>query len=275
MSSASRAKNRHNFIMNLCSAEVGALSLLKDINVATIDPIIVKTNTDTLRYWNYWRFVLSSEDQTHKIGSGRVNNYFMFDKTSGGLLGLFAITDTAIDDFFLRDRWCWGEHDIVKTRGIRNSTQKRTRPSAKCLSRCIPLYEFGTLLGGKLLTLSAMSTELIRSLEITYSFKLSVLYTIALHGKSSQYNRLNNNGLNFEGVSVTDAGYYIKELRKGGENYLSGKKKTLGKLKTDSFAINCTDWKERWFLPRAESLKIKTITFDKSKYSLEQKIRRV
>ena len=120
-----------------------------------------------------------------------------------------------------------------------------TAPYVVYITRCLPAFEFGSLTGGKLLALLASSRECIRMLEVTYSFRFAAMMVKTLHGKSSQYNRLNQRGLEFVG-SFDGRGLYMQELRKKGYRFLRGDVAKMGGMKGWSFADQVSYWKDRW-----------------------------
>ena len=262
----------------MITAELGALSLVKQVDLENLKPVIRKADQKTQIYWDYWRCVLSSTVQGGVINMGRTNCYFMFDDNSGGLLGVFALTDTPVSNPFFSEYFGWDVRDIpdeeLAAKGsIANKAKRRSIHTIVSIRRCLPLYEFGGMLGGKLLTLGAASNEVIRSLEVQYSFKLSLLYTRALHGKASQYNRLEANGLRYMGLGKSGEGYYFMELRQKAERYLRGDVDRMGKLKVKSFPENVEFWKERWLQPRIESTGTKVLDFDRGQYEFSTKIK--
>jgi hypothetical protein len=194
----------------------------------------------------------------------------LFDEVSGGLLGIFAITDAHQNNPYMEDKFGWHEIDMPDRHAgqIRNKAKFNGLHTIIVLRRCLPLFEFGQMLGGKLLTLAALSNELIRALEVQYSFKVSMMYAKALHGKSSQYNRLQSHGFMLDGIDINGSGYYMSELRKGAYSFLRGDKPKMGKSKLKKYADNVEFWRERWLLPRAESRLVTDITFDLDRYRL-------
>lgn len=276
MSAKIHKKNRVKWkvLVDLCSYEVGALSLLKPMVVADIDPVIKKVTPSTAKYWEYWRYVLSSEVQSPVVNMGRSNYYFLLDNTSGGILGVFALTDTPINNPFFTEKFGWGTADLpdAGANSINNRAKKKSLHTIVALRRCLPVYEFGQMTGGKMITLSAMSNELLRELELQYSFKMSILYARSVHGKSSQYNRLHANGLKLEGIDEKGAGFYMFEFRKQAYKYLSTDLPKLGKSKCNPFSKNVEEWKSRWLIPRAERLGCSKIEFDADRYKLKDKV---
>lgn len=262
------------FIKEMMEVEAKALKMLKPVPVETLRPKVVLATPKTLPYFHYWRTVISSEPQNRRVAKGRQSPYFMFDETSKGLLGVFLYTDSPPNDPFLEPYLGWDKHDIPKEKwktanDIKNTRKRDLIHTLLLLRRCLPLYEFGDLTGGKCLTYAALSKELIRAIEIEYSFKVSLLQIKTLHGKASQYNRID--GLEYLGIDPVDKlGQYIFELRKNATAYLRGEKPDMGKFLVKPFAENMQFWRERWLLPRAERQGVTTIEFNPDNYRVSK-----
>lgn len=262
------------FIKELMELEARALKMLKPIPVETLKPKVVAATPKTLQFFHYWRTVISSEPQLRRVAKGRQSPYFVFDETTGGFLGVFLYTDSPPNDPFLEPFLGWDKHDIPKEQwktanDIKNTRKRDWIHSLLLMRRCLPLYEFGDLTGGKGMTYMALSRELIRAIEIEYSFKVSLFQIKTVHGKSSQYNRID--GLQYLGVDPVDnMGQYVYELRKNAIEFLRGNKSELGKFNLNSYAENMQFWKERWLLPRAERQGVTTIEFNPDNYRVSK-----
>lgn len=247
-------------VKNLSRYEVAALSMLKPIDVATIDPVVIQASGKNIPLWNYWRIALSSETQTSlKITQGRYQLYFVMDKTSGGLLGIFALGDAPECYPYLERQFDWEERRDMKNGRPYNALKWTRYHTVLYMHRCLPVYEFGRLIGGKLLTLMATSKELVRALELRYSFFYSLFLVRTLHGKSSQYNRLHQRGLVEVGTDENGRGMLWQELRKNAIKFCKGEVENLGKAQNYSVKEQVDYWKERWFFPRAERLGVTRI----------------
>lgn len=259
---------RLEMVQRYSKVEGTALKMLKPIDVATIDPVVIQAAGKTVPLWHYWRTALSSSRQTSiKITQGRHNLYFVMDKTSGGLLGIFALGDAPEGYAYLDEQFGWDVREDISKSNRRYNAAKWTRcHTILYMHRCLPVYEFGELIGGKLLALIATSRELTRSLELRYSFLYSLFLVRTLEGKSSQYNRLNSRGLIDMGSDALGRGMLFMELRKNAKSYLRGELEAPGKSINNTFKEQVEYWRERWFLPRAERMGITTIVPDINRY---------
>ncbi len=265
-----RVKNFY-LMRKLTEVELPALSLLKPIDLANFDPMIkVATTPKEMALWQYWRCALSSEGQTGRaFTQGRYICCFLFDKVSGGLLGVFAVGDAPMQYPFLEKHLGWEEkNDLSKTNRKYNATKWAKLNSILYVHRCLPVYEFGQLTGGKLMTLMATSYEFVRMLELKYSYSYALFLIRTLHGKASQYNRLHDRKIVFIGDDPDHRGLYWMELRKKAIRYLKGDSPVLGRWNGFHLKDQVDYWKDRWGLPRAERQGITTLTFDKTPYQV-------
>lgn len=254
-------------VKHLSSIEPAALSMLKPIDVATIDPVVIGAVGKNVKLWHYWRIALSSETQNSmSITQGRYQLYFVMDKTSGGLLGIFALGDAPECYPYLERQFDWEERRDQKNGRPYNALKWSRFHSVLYMHRCLPVYEFGNLIGGKLLTLMATSRELVRGLELRYSFLYSLFLVRTLHGKSSQYNRLHPRGLVEVGSDELGRGMLWMEMRKNAIQYCKGELEAPGKPLTFTMKEQVDYWKTRWFLPRAERMGVTTIVPDINNY---------
>lgn len=254
-------------VKRLSLIEPAALSMLKPIDVATIDPVVVEARGKNIKLWHYWRVALSSETQNSmSITQGRYQLYFVMDKTSGGLLGIFALGDAPECYPYLERQFDWEERRDKKNGRPYNAAKWSKYHTILYMHRCLPVYEFGNLIGGKLLTLMATSRELIRGLELRYSFLYTLFLVRTLHGKSSQYNRLHQRGLVEVGTDELGRGMLWMELRKNALKYLKEEVPTPSKPATFTMKEQVDYWKTRWFLPRAERLGVTRIVPDIDNY---------
>lgn len=241
-----------SLVRMLSRLEAGALSMLKPIDLATLEPMVVQCTGKNLALWNYWRIALSSETQTStKITQGRYQLYFVIDKTSGGLLGLFALGNAPECYPYLESQFGWDQRIDLKNGRPYNAAKWSKYHTILYMHRCLPVYEFGKMTGGKLMTLMATSRELLRFLEIRYSFLYGLFVVRTLHGKSSQYNRLHQRGLVEVGTDDQGRGMLWQELRKNALKYYRGEVEVLGKTNAYPVKEQVDYWKERWLYPRA------------------------
>jgi len=245
-----RISKQNQWLRQLCSVEEAALGMVKPIDLAHCDPEILVCNKGLSRaVHDYWRVVLSSEPQGMAFsGGGREIALLIRDKMSGGFMGVVGLSDPPTHWTQLIDYLGWKENVH-----LRLSHQHRIF----MMRRCLPLYEFGQMTGGKLLALVATSRELIRLLELRYSYQFLFLGIRTLHGKGSQYNRLQQRGI--DGM----------ELRKKAVSFLRGETDDYGKTYTYSISEQVTYWQERWLVTRMKSLNAgSVITPDLEKYRL-------
>jgi hypothetical protein len=141
------------------------------------------------------------------------------------------------------------------------------------LRRCLPVYEFGQMTGGKMLALAAASRDVIRLLELRYSYQYMLLGIRTLHGKGSQYNRLNARGIELIDIDDTGHGFYAMELRKRSVSFLRGETETPGRGATYPLGDQLDYWKERWLSARMASLATgSVISLDPGRYRLSDQI---
>lgn len=245
----------------LRKAEPRALQHYREPGWSNIDPIIVEARTQRDRdLCNYWRHVISSEPQV-ALSYGRDVQFYVIDRNSGLLLGLFTIV-SALTNLKARD--------VVI--GWSPEQRKRLISRVVYLSRCLPTQPFGSLIGGKLLALMATASEVIRTLELRYSFPIVGMMIRTLHGKSSQYNRLEDRWIEFIGDDGQGKSLYLAELKSKGFRYLRGDAPEA-KMRPRTFTIaqQVDYWKQRWYLPRLESMRStrpEVLEWDPSRYAL-------
>lgn len=241
MAKSDRSEILFDWVMRLSNLEEKALSMVKPFDVTRLDPVVVQADRskELLDLYRYWRVTLSSAGQGMKeMAIGRASQWFVFDRTSGALLGLFNLTDINLP---------WKPFDRWFGHTVGSGTEHKTSNHVIQIKRCIPLYEFGDLTGGKLLFLLASSTEMIESHELRYSFPVVLLLIKTLHGKGSQYNRLHARGLDYAFDYGEDGkGLYVMKLRPHYEDYLLERTREPGALLTHSFADQFAYWRERW-----------------------------
>lgn len=257
-----KIKNQNQFIRGLCDVEEIALSMCKEIDLLTMEPEIVLCSSGVdYEVFNYWRVVISSEPQTSSFcGGGRQAALLIRDKVSGGILGITAISD-------MRTKWQAVE-DYLGWEGnpdLREAHQHRIL----MLRRCLPVYEFGQMVGGKMLALSTLSQDFLRVLELRYSYQFLLFALFTLHGKSSQYNRLHTRGLDLLSVDDRGRGFYGMELRKKAVPFLRGEADAYGKTNAFTLSDQVEYWKDRWLKSRMTSLSVgSTIKPDPERYRL-------
>lgn len=267
--------NQVDFIRDLCKYEDQAVALIKPFDIRDIDPSLIKCRGDhiTNSLWDYYRFVISSVPQKTFVTKGRIERYLVVDKTSGGLLGIIGLTDKAQNDKFLEEFLGWDVQDQVPLTpySSKNSLKSRGMHTIVQLKRNLPIYEFGQYTGGKLFTLLSMSKPLIRNLEIKYSFKMTAMVVKSMKAKSSTYNRMTPNGLQYLGVDVKD-GVYFAELRKKGLRWLRGDTDDLGSISTMDYGEAVEHWKERWMEQRIAHIGTSWVEPDPERYRLSSKM---
>jgi len=260
-------------VMKLLPYEDMALGMLRPFVLADIKPELVFAHTPEARMcWHYWRFSLSSSPQTSMfITPGRMSFVFVMDRTSGSLLGIFVVGDPPYMCSQLDKFVGWDIYTGVGASGRPVNLCKWARCNTILyMPRCLPVYDFGQVVGGKLMVLLASCLEVVRMLELRYSYKYALFLVNTLHGKSSQYSRLHDRGLVYGGVSSSGKGMYYQELRKKGVRFLKGEVSSLGKYKGYSLQDQTTYWLARWGVPRAERLGCQKVTFDHDQYRLSR-----
>lgn len=269
----------HENFVGLTSIEEKALAMLRPFDVNAIQPVLVRAKTKMQRdIWNYWRIVISSANQgIFARGQYRGHDWFLIDRVSQGLLGVISLADldhhwaglyTFVGGPFGEDRKAMGLRSSI-TRLIKEggdttekeaalveymTTHDRPADTNHCvqqLKRCLPIHEFGVLTGGKLLALASCCSELIQTAELNYSRPLALMVVKTLHGRTSQYNRLNQRGMVFIKDETLEAGaFYAQPLHRDWSDFLLGKVPNPGPLITYSFADQVAYWRERWLANR-------------------------
>ena len=203
-----RIGKQNRWLREVCDVEEMALRMVVPIDLATMQPEIVEVRKGTLmQLHNYWRVVLSSEPQfTTFSGGGRSSALLIRDKVSGGFLGVVGLSDPP-GCIPMMKLFGWDVNDDARLARQHQVTMMR---------RCLPIYEFGQMTGGKLLALMATSREIVRVMEMRFSFQYAMFVIRTLHGKGSQYNRLNQRGIELIEVDESGKGFYAMELRKKG-----------------------------------------------------------
>lgn len=252
------------WLIDLTSHESLALSLIRPFDPFNMKPVLRKAVTTPERaIYNYFRVTLSSEDQNYRLKPmGRGSDWMVFDEVSGAFLGLFAIMDASLP-WHPFSEWAGGKVGLDCTRQGHN-----TMHTVVNMKRCLPLYDFGKLTGGKLLALLGTSTEVIQMHELQYSLYVNALIIKTLHGKASQYNRLHQRGIIYRGEAPDGAGFYLMQMREFAKEYLLEKTDDPGKRLTYSAADQVAYWKERWLPNRVEFLDQGMCRPDPEKYRL-------
>ena len=128
--------------------------------------------------------------------------------------------------------------------------------------------------GGKLLALMATSREIVRVMEMRFSFQYTMFVIRTLHGKGSQYNRLNQRGIELIDVDEAGKGFYAMELRKKGLAYMRDGA-PFGKTAMYPLAEQVAYWKTRWLPARMASTgNSSIITPDPERYRLSSMLYR-
>lgn len=258
-----KIRTQNLWLRKLCNVEHQALAMCREIDLANFDPEVVVVDKGLgIDLFNYWRVVLSSEPQSpHFAGAGRSLALLVRDRISGGFLGVVALSDPPSHWTQLVNHLGWTR----ETEHLRLANQHRIF----MMRRCLPVYEFGQMTGGKMLALLATSRDVIRTLELRYSYQFLLLGIRTLHGKGSQYNRLNQRGINLIDVDDTDHGFYAMELRKKAVAHLRGEADDYGKTLTYPLASQVEYWQERWLQARMTSLSVgPVIKLDPERYRL-------
>lgn len=262
-----KIKTQNKWLRRLCDVEPQALHMCVPVDLATFDPEVVVVEKGLARdLFDYWRVVLSSEPQSpHFAGAGRSLALLVRDRVSGGFLGVVGLSDPPNHWTQLIDHLGWHkEHEH-----LRLANQHRV----VMMRRCLPVFEFGQMTGGKLLALTATSRDVIRLLELRYSYQYLFFGIRTLHGKGSQYNRLHQRGVQLIDVDETDHGFYGMELRKKAVPFLRGETDAYGKTATFTLADQIDYWRERWLKARMSSLSVgSTIQIDPSRYRLSDQL---
>jgi hypothetical protein len=256
-----RVKRQNHWLHKLTSVEPVALSLLKTMDLAAIEPEVLECRTGQLAdVFDYWRVVLSSEPQQPSLaGAGRSSALVVRDKTSGGLLGLIALSDPPNTSKPMMRLFEWDKNDEMRLAHQHQVIMMR---------RCLPVYEFGGMVGGKLLALIATSQEVMRLYELRFSFQYVFFIIRTLHGKGSQYNRLHPRGIELIEVDDEGKGFYAMELRKKGLAHMRTGS-PVGGTAMHKLGDQVAYWKDRWLKSRLESTGFSpTIAFDPERYRL-------
>ena len=256
-----RVKRQNQWLRGLTDAEPLALSLLRPIDLTKIEPEVHECRTGQLAdVFDYWRVVLSSEPQQPSFaGAGRSSPLVVLDKTSGGFLGVIALSDPPNTSKPMMRLFEWDKNDDMRLKRQHQVIMMR---------RCLPIYEFGGMVGGKLLALIATSQEVMRLYELRFSFQYVYFIIRTLHGKGSQYNRLHPRGIELIEVDDEGKGFYAMELRKKGLAHMRTGS-PLGGTAMYKLGDQVAYWKERWLKARLESTgNSPIITFDPERYRL-------
>lgn len=140
-------------------------------------------STDSSEEWTALRVLIHT--QQHSGAIGRCLNFFVVDDTTSKYLGLISVASDFLD---LRCR----DEEIGWTREQRTFDQ-RVKHTAIC-STIVPVQPFGyNYVGGKLLSLLALSDDVARLWEQTYGSLLAGMTTTSLYGSTksmSQYDNL-------------------------------------------------------------------------------------
>ena len=240
-----KIRKQNRWLRDLCSIEDVALGMVQPADLATMEPEVIECrNTQLLAVFNYWRVVLSSEPQAASwSGGGRGSSLLVRDRVSGCFLGVLAVGDPPNTLKPMMQLYGWDANEDARLARQQHSTMLR---------RCLPIFEFGQMTGGKLLALLATSQDVLRVMELRYSFQYVMFIIRTLHGKGSQYNRLNQRGIELVEVDPTGKGFYTMELRKKGLAFMRDGT-PFGKTAMYSLADQVDYWKTRWLTARMKS----------------------
>jgi hypothetical protein len=235
-----KSKYNHQRVMSLLNVEPRMLNLVRPFNLATLQPVAIQVQSPEHNLiFDYFRFCISSAPQSAALQStGREARYIIIDKTSGAILGINALTDGSPGQQLAQWAGC-------KMIGNVQYGGTNTANTVIQLKRCLPLYEFGDMTGGKLLYLLTASRELMAAWEYRYSFQVMAVYVSTLHGKSSQYNRLHGRGLEYLG-SIDNRGIYVQGLYENARSFIAEQTKDAGACTTYTFKEQFEYWRDRW-----------------------------
>lgn len=262
-----KISTQNKWLRKLCDVEHQALRMCVPIDLAACDPEVIVVDKGKNRdLFDYWRVVLSSEAQSpHFAGAGRSLSLLVRDRVSGGFMGVVGLSDPPNHWTQMINHLGWHKEQDH----LRLANQHRI----VMMRRCLPVFEFGQMTGGKLLALLATSRDVIRLLELRYSYQYLFFGIRTLHGKGSQYNRLNQRGIELIDVDETDHGFYAMELRKKAVPFLRGETDVYGKTATFTLADQIEYWRERWLNARMTSLSVgSTIQIDPTRYRLSDQL---
>lgn len=257
-----KSERQHQWVMRLMDAEPRILALVKPYDPTKLQPVAMQVmNSQQRMIFDYFRFVISSAPQKMMMqGTGRQAEWILYDKTSGSILGVWAFTDC--HPWGTLSEWA-GRKIGDPQRGGANTANHIIQ-----LKRCLPLFEFGDLTGGKLMALCAASREVLQAWELRYSFNVVAMYVTTLHGKSSQYNRLHSRGLQYLGVYDGVKGLYIQEFYENAKTFLREETKDPGKWLVHSYQEQVDYWKERWLPNRLGRVEGGIVRPDPERYRL-------
>lgn len=256
---------QNKWLRKLCSYEDMALGMVKPVDLATMEPEIIECRKgDAQIMFSYWRVVLSSEPQLPAYSwYGRSAAFLIRDRVSGAFLGVFAMSDPPNTLKPMLRHFKWDENEDKRL---------AYQHQLLMLRRCLPLYEFGQMTGGKMMALVATSQEVLRVFELRYSFQFVYFVIRTLHGKGSQYNRLHPRGIELIEVDNEGKGFYGMALRKGALDYVR-EGKPYGKTAMWKLGEQVDFWKERWLAARIQSTgNPSLITPDAERYRLSNLI---
>lgn len=260
-----RPEGLRHFLQCMRDQEERCVSVLKPVNLHDFQPVLVKPKKNTFEslLCEYFRMIISSEPQKAVIsGIGRMSQWLLFDKVSGGLLGFTYMCDMNLP---------WEPFDkfIGAPVGGASRGGKPTSMHVQQMKRCLPIWEFGPLTGGKLLALSMVSREAVQAIELAYSFELHLLIIKTLKGRSSQYNRLHQRGiLECPELSAPNKAAYYAPLREGWREYIAGERAEPGSYLTPTFQEQVRYWQDRWLVNRMDRTDNGWIRPDPKRYLL-------
>lgn len=256
------------WMMELCDYETLCTDLIRPLDPMAIKPILRKVESPLDRtIYSYFRVLLSSQDQniwTNAIA--RVNEWMVFDEVSGGFLGLYSVVSSDLP-WGPFSEWAGGQVGVDARREGHN-----THHTVVTMKRCLPLYDFGQLTGGKLLALLATSTEPLTMYELKFTLPVNAFIIKTLHGKSSQYNRLHARGIEWRGVAKDGAGFYVMLCREHGKEHMLEQVPDPGARLTYSMQEQVDYWKERWLPNRLDKLTNGMMIPDPVSYRLSDKM---
>lgn len=219
-------QENHEFFDQYSDSVYRLISQPIDYTLVEPELVMVKTKTDQA-IWEYLRTIVSVMPNSGIVG--RRIKYFLKDKVSGNILGIFQLSS----DFAIlgcRDKYIGWNHDLkFKSNKINHILN---------LSVCVPLQSWGYLTGGKLMLMLSLSKQVQDDFKMLYGDDLIGVSTTSLYGKSSQYNRVKE----FKFLGYTE-GFGNVHIDKGLYEKIKLYLKCIGKFKDEGSNVKMTQIK--------------------------------
>jgi hypothetical protein len=224
-----------------------AIRLIERVDYANIEPKLVFCAKKDRPIWDYLRHTISSAP--HKGRIGRQLHYFVVDLYSKGVMGVIDV-GSDVEALTNRDKYV-GWTDI--------STRRNMLKYIGNLGSAVAVGPFGSLTGGKLISVLSTSKEVGADWMERYGDDLAAICTTSLFGKSSQYNRLKE--FKYLGDKVSSFGssfiseYGVKLMRKFvsghqiGVDRMAGKGSNLGPIDLMMASLDILKMKKKVQLP--------------------------